>query len=104
MLQVESSLATQNLKPTIDAIKARYGKDQEKIRRETQALYDKSGVKPLAGALWSTECPVFAELHLHSSLLRFVWLVAAYQLPEHYLSAAKVWFLTSMIRVQNCVT
>ena len=58
-LQVESSLAVQNLKPTIDAIKARYGKDQEKIRRETSALYEKSGVKPLAGeaalfdAAWS---------------------------------------------------
>ena len=59
LIQVESSLAVQNLKPTIDAIKARYGKDQEKIRRETQALYDKSGVKPLAGASQPISCLVF---------------------------------------------
>ncbi|KAK9827754.1 hypothetical protein WJX74_000651 [Apatococcus lobatus] len=63
-LQVESSLAVQNLKPTIDAIKARYGKDQEKIRRETQALYDKSGVKPLAGCLPSiATIPIFIGLY-----------------------------------------
>ena len=61
MTQVESSLAVQNLKPTIDAIKARYGKDQEKIRRETQALYDKSGVKPLAGGS-QPSIPKFTDL------------------------------------------
>ncbi|KAK9867480.1 hypothetical protein WJX84_010454 [Apatococcus fuscideae] len=63
-IQVESSLAVQNLKPTIDAIKARYGKDQEKIRRETSALYEKAGVKPLAGCLPSiATIPVFIGLY-----------------------------------------
>ena len=49
-MQVESALAVQNLKPTIDTIKAQYGEDKKRIQRETTALYQKSGVNPLAGA------------------------------------------------------
>ena len=48
-MQVESALATQNLKPTIDAIKRLYGDDKDKVQRETSALYKKSGVSPTAG-------------------------------------------------------
>lgn len=48
-MQVESALATQNLKPTIDAIKRLYGDDKDKVQRETSALYKKSGVNPSAG-------------------------------------------------------
>ena len=47
-MQVESALAVQNLKPTIDAIKAQYGEDKRKIQRETTELYKQSGVNPLA--------------------------------------------------------
>ena len=58
---MESSLAAPNLKPTIDAIKARYGKDQEKIRwRRSGRLGERPkpstkspGVKPLAGGVFS---------------------------------------------------
>lgn len=39
----------QNLKPTIDNIKRLYGDDKDKVQRETTALYEKAGVKPLAG-------------------------------------------------------
>ena len=45
---MESALAVQNLKPTIDAIKAQYGEDKRKIQRETTELYKQSGVNPLA--------------------------------------------------------
>ena len=48
-LQVESGLAVQQLKPTIDLIKRRYGDDKDRIRKETAALYEKTGVNPLAG-------------------------------------------------------
>ena len=48
-LQIESSLNMQQLKPTIDKIKAQYGDDKEAISRETSALYAKAGVDPLAG-------------------------------------------------------
>ena len=47
--QVESGLAVQQLKPTIDLIKRRYGDDKDRIRKETAALYEKTGVNPLAG-------------------------------------------------------
>lgn len=48
--QVESGLAVQALKPTVDLIKRRYGDDKERIQKETSALYEKTGVNPLAGA------------------------------------------------------
>lgn len=47
--QVESSMAVQSLKPRIDMMKARYGDDQAKIKRETNFLYEQAGVNPLAG-------------------------------------------------------
>lgn len=49
LLQVESAISVQKLKPTIDAIKRQYGEDKDKIQRETSALYEKAGVNPLAG-------------------------------------------------------
>ena len=49
LVQVESALQVQKLKPTIDAIKAQYGDDKKAIQRETTALYESSGVNPSAG-------------------------------------------------------
>ncbi len=49
LAQVESSLEVQKLKPQVDLIKRRYGSDKDRIQRETNALYEKAGVKPLAG-------------------------------------------------------
>lgn len=46
---MESALAVQKLKPTIDAIKRQYGDDKKAIQRETTALYEASGVNPAAG-------------------------------------------------------
>jgi hypothetical protein len=43
-------MAVQSLKPRIDMMKARYGDDQAKIKRETNYLYEQAGVNPLAGA------------------------------------------------------
>lgn len=47
--QVESALAVQKLRPTIDAIRLQYGDDKKSIQRETSALYEESGVNPSAG-------------------------------------------------------
>jgi YidC/Oxa1 family membrane protein insertase len=52
--QVESGLAVQQLKPTVDLIKRRYGDDKARIQKETAALYEKTGVNPLAGEQWTT--------------------------------------------------
>ncbi|KAI7839536.1 hypothetical protein COHA_006718 [Chlorella ohadii] len=61
--QVESALNIQKLKPQIDAIKAQYGENKDAITRETQALYDKAGVDPLAGCLPSlATIPIFIGL------------------------------------------
>jgi len=47
--QVESSLAMQELKPKIQAIKDRYGGDKDRVQKETSFLYEEAGVDPLAG-------------------------------------------------------
>lgn len=54
--QVESGIAMQNLKPTIDNIKRLYGDDKKKVQRETSELYKKAQISPLAGALMLTRC------------------------------------------------
>jgi len=54
--QVESGLAVQQLKPTIDLIKRRYGDDKARIQKETAALYEKTGVNPLAGERSRSQC------------------------------------------------
>ena len=46
---MESALAVQKLRPTIDAIRLQYGDDKKSIQRETSALYEESGVNPSAG-------------------------------------------------------
>lgn len=62
--QVESSLAMQNLKPEIDAIKEKYGDDKDAVQRETSALYEKAGVNPLAGCLPTlATIPIFIGLY-----------------------------------------
>ena len=52
--QVESGIAMQNLKPTIDNIKRLYGDDKKKVQRETSELYKKAQISPLAGQLSPT--------------------------------------------------
>ena len=49
VVQVESGIAMQNLKPTIDNIKRLYGDDKKKVQRETSELYKKAQISPLAG-------------------------------------------------------
>ncbi|DBA88322.1 hypothetical protein WJX79_002979 [Trebouxia sp. C0005] len=62
--QVESGIAMQNLKPTIDNIKRLYGDDKKKIQRETSELYKKAQISPLAGCLPSlATIPVFIGLY-----------------------------------------
>lgn len=39
------------LKPEMDAIKEKYGDDQQKAQSETMALYSKAGVNPLSGCI-----------------------------------------------------
>lgn len=61
--QVESALNVQRLRPQIDAIKAQYGEDKDSISRETNELYKKAGVDPLAGCLPSlATIPIFIGL------------------------------------------
>lgn len=62
--QVESGIAMQNLKPTIDNIKRLYGDDKKKVQRETSELYKKAQISPLAGCLPSlATIPVFIGLY-----------------------------------------
>jgi YidC/Oxa1 family membrane protein insertase len=57
-------MAVQKLKPRIELIKARYGEDKEKVRKETSLLYEMAGVNPLAGCLPSlATIPIFIGLY-----------------------------------------
>ncbi|KAK9804849.1 hypothetical protein WJX72_008595 [[Myrmecia] bisecta] len=63
-IQVESAMSIQELKPTIDDIKKRYGEDKKSVDRETSALYKKAGVNPYAGCLPSlATIPIFIGLY-----------------------------------------
>ena len=70
--QVESSLAVQKLKPTIDEIKRLYGDDRAKVQREQTALYEKAGVDPAAGC-----APTLLTLPIFWGLYRALSNVAA---------------------------
>ncbi|BDA43957.1 Inner membrane ALBINO3-like protein 1, chloroplastic [Coccomyxa sp. Obi] len=71
-VQVESALAVQKLRPTIDAIKRQYGDDKKSIQRETSALYEASGVNPAAGCL-----PTLATIPIFWGLYRTLSNVAS---------------------------
>ncbi len=47
----KSTAKTKVLKPEIDAIKAKYGDDMQKVQQEQMQLYQKAGVNPLAGCI-----------------------------------------------------
>jgi len=62
--QVESQLAVQNIKPRLDAIKKRYEGDNDRIKKETEILYEKANVNPLAGCLPTlATIPIFIGLY-----------------------------------------
>jgi len=62
--QVESQLAVQNIKPRLDAIKKRYEGDDDRIKKETELLYEKANVNPLAGCLPTlATIPIFIGLY-----------------------------------------
>lgn len=61
--QSESSMAMQELKPRLDVIKERYGKDKKKVQKETSRLYEEAQVNPLAGCLPSIlQIPIYIGL------------------------------------------
>lgn len=66
--QVESGIAMQNLKPTIDNIKRLYGDDKKKVQRETSELYKKAQISPLAGKLRLLCTVPIHPLHTRRSL------------------------------------
>jgi YidC/Oxa1 family membrane protein insertase len=69
MKQQKSMVATQRLMPEIAKIKEKYGKSkdkavQQKIAMETQALYSKHKINPLAGCLPAlVQLPIFFALN-----------------------------------------
>lgn len=72
------------LKPEVDAIKKKYGDDQQRVNQETMALYQKRGINPfaqMAGCL-----PLFIQMPIYLALysmlgnavelyrVRFLWI------------------------------
>lgn len=66
LLQVESTVAMQNIAPQVKAIQEEYkGRDQTEMQIKVGELYKKAGVNPLAGCL-----PTLATLPVWIGLYR----------------------------------
>lgn len=64
LVQMESTLSIQALKPRMDELKAKYENDPETLQLETARLYKAAGVNPLAGCLPTlATIPVFIGLY-----------------------------------------
>lgn len=61
--QMASMKAMKRIQPKITAIKEKYGDDRVKVGQETQALFAREGVNPLAGCL-----PVFVQMPVYIAL------------------------------------
>lgn len=49
----KSMMQTTALSGEIQRLQKQYGKDRERLNAETQALYEREGVNPMSGCLWS---------------------------------------------------
>jgi YidC/Oxa1 family membrane protein insertase len=49
--QIRSAKAMQSLKPKLDELQKKYGKDRERLAQEQMKLYGEAGVNPLGGCL-----------------------------------------------------
>lgn len=49
----KSMMQTTALNGEIQRLQKQYGKDRERLNAETQALYEREGVNPMSGCLWS---------------------------------------------------
>ena len=54
------------LKPTLDAIKAKYGEDMQKIQMEQMRLYREMGINPLSGCI-----PVLLQMPILLAMFNF---------------------------------
>lgn len=67
VLQVESTVAMQNIAPKVKAIQEQYkGRDQQEMQIKVGELYKQAGVNPLAGCL-----PTLATLPVWIGLYRY---------------------------------
>ncbi|MBI4999829.1 YidC/Oxa1 family membrane protein insertase [Candidatus Gottesmanbacteria bacterium] len=62
--QLKSAQKMQELKPKIDELSQKYGKDKARIQQEQLRLYKEAGVNPAAGCLpLLLQMPVFIALY-----------------------------------------
>lgn len=49
----KSMMQTQSLNAELQKLQKQYGKDRDRLNEETQKLYEREGVNPMSGCLWS---------------------------------------------------
>ncbi len=49
----KSMMQTQSLNTELQKLQKQYGKDRDRLNEETQKLYEREGVNPMSGCLWS---------------------------------------------------
>lgn len=70
-MQVESTVAMQNIAPRVKAIQEEYkGRDQQEMQIKVGQLYKEAGINPLAGCLPTlATLPVWIGLYRYPSIL-----------------------------------
>lgn len=68
--QLKSTKKMQDLRPHLDALKAKHGNDKQKLAQAQMELYKKHGVNPAAGCL-----PLLISLPIFISLYQVFWKV-----------------------------
>lgn len=66
--QLKSAKKMQDLKPHLEALKAKHGQDKQKLAQAQMALYKEHGVNPAAGCL-----PLLVSLPIFIALYRVFW-------------------------------
>lgn len=71
-MQVESTVAMQNIAPRVKAIQEEYkGRDQQEMQIKVGQLYKEAGINPLAGCLPTlATLPVWIGLYRYPSICR----------------------------------
>jgi len=85
----ESTAKMQQLQPKIAALREKYGRDQQRLSKETMRLYKEEGVNPLGGCLpMVLQMPIFFALYnlfgrtIELRQAPFIWWIKDLSVPE----------------------
>ena len=95
-MQVESTVAMQNIAPRVKAIQEEYkGRDQQEMQIKVGQLYKEAGINPLAGCLPTlATLPVWIGLYRYPIVCRYLRQSVASPLSQHAVFMPNVTLIT----------